>query len=39
VYAFPTYKLIDKEGNIHDLHWEHTSGMKTFKEIIAKLSK
>lgn len=39
VYAFPTYKLIDKEGNIHDLHWEHTSDMKTFKEIIAKLSK
>jgi thiol-disulfide isomerase/thioredoxin len=39
VYAFPTYKLIDKEGNIHDLHWEHTSDMKSFKEIIAKLSK
>ena len=39
VYAFPTYKLIDKDGNIHDLHWEHTSDMKSFKEIIAKLSK
>ena len=39
VNAFPTYKLIDKQGNIHDLHWEHASDMKTFKETIARLSK
>ena len=38
VESFPTYKLIDKQGNIHDLHWLHTNDMKTFKETIANLN-
>ena len=38
VDSFPTYKLIDKQGNIHDLHWLHTNDMKTFKETIANLN-
>ena len=38
VDSFPTYKLIDKQGNIHDLHWLHTEDMKTFKETISKLN-
>ena len=38
VDSFPTYKLIDKQGNIHDLHWLHTNDMKTFKETISKLN-
>ena len=38
VESFPTYKLIDKQGNIHDLHWLHTDDMKTFKETIANLN-
>jgi thiol-disulfide isomerase/thioredoxin len=38
VDSFPTYKLIDKQGNIHDLHWLHTDDMKTFKETIANLN-
>ena len=39
VDSFPTYKLIDKQGNIHDLHWQHTYDMKSFLETIYKLSK
>ena len=39
VESFPTYKLIDKQGNIHDLHWLHTDDMKSFLETIDKLSK
>ena len=39
VNSFPTYKLIDKQGNFHDLHWLHTDDMKTFKETIEQLSK
>lgn len=38
VESFPTYKLIDKQGNIHNLHWLHTNDMKTFKETIANLN-
>ena len=38
VESFPTYKLIDKQGNIHDLHWLHTNDMKSFKETISKLN-
>lgn len=38
VDSFPTYKLIDKQGNIHDLHWLHTDDMKTFKETISNLN-
>ena len=37
VESFPTYKLIDKQGNIHDLHWQHTEDMKSFLETIEKL--
>ena len=39
VDSFPTYKLIDKQGNIHNLHWLHTDDMKSFLETIDKLSK
>ena len=39
VNSFPTYKLIDKQGNIHDLHWQHTEDMKSFLETIEKLNK
>ena len=39
VEGFPTYKLIDKQGNIHDLEWLHTSNMDFFKETLSKLSK
>ena len=36
VDSFPTYKLIDKQGNIHDLHWLHTDDMDSFIETIRK---
>ena len=39
VEGFPTYKLIDKHGNIHDLEWLHTSNMDFFKETLRELSK
>ena len=39
VNSFPTYKLIDKEGNIHDLHWLHHEDMKSFIETIDKMNK
>ena len=39
INGYPTYKLIDKEGNIHDLHWLHHEDMKSFLETIDKLSK
>ena len=39
VNSFPTYKLIDKQGNIHDLHWLHHEDMKSFLETIDKLNK
>ncbi|MBR4924183.1 MAG: hypothetical protein IKZ61_00345 [Prevotella sp.] len=39
VNSFPTYKLIDKQGIFHDLHWLHTDDMKSFKETIEQLSK
>lgn len=38
VDAFPTYKLIDKRGNIHDLHWLHTDDMDSFKETLYRIS-
>jgi thiol-disulfide isomerase/thioredoxin len=38
VESFPTYKLIDKQGNIHDLEWLHTSNMDLFKETLTKLN-
>ena len=39
ISGYPTYKLIDKEGNIHDLHWLHHEDMKSFLETIDKMSK
>ena len=39
VSGYPTYKLIDKEGNIHDLHWLHADAMQSFLETIDKMSK
>jgi thiol-disulfide isomerase/thioredoxin len=39
VNSFPTYKLFDKQGNIHDLHWQHHEDMKSFLDTIDKMSK
>lgn len=39
ISGYPTYKLIDKEGNIHDLHWLHADDMQSFLETIDKMSK
>ena len=39
VNAFPTYKLIDKEGNIHNLDWRHADDMDSFIETIDKMNK
>ena len=39
VNGYPTYKLIDKQGNIHDLHWLHHEDMNSFLETIDKMSK
>ena len=39
VNGYPTYKLIDKEGNIHDLHWLHADDMQSFVDTIDKMSK
>lgn len=39
ISGYPTYKLIDKEGNIHDLHWLHADNLNTLIEIIDKFSK
>ena len=39
VNGYPTYKLIDKEGNIHDLDWLHANDMQSFLETIDKMSK
>lgn len=34
VHSFPTYKLIDKEGNIHDLDWRHADDLNSFKATV-----
>ena len=39
VNGYPTYKLIDKQGNIHDLHWLHHEDMNSFLDTIDKMSK
>ena len=39
VNGYPTYKLIDKEGKIHDLDWLHANDMQSFLETIDKMSK
>ena len=39
ISGYPTYKLIDKQGNIHDLHWLHHEDMNSFLDTIDKMSK
>ena len=39
VNAYPTYKLIDRQGNIYDFDWLHANHPRHLKEAIAKLSK
>ena len=35
--GYPTYRLIDREGGIHELHWLHTDDMKKFRKTIENL--
>lgn len=39
VNGYPTYKLIDKQGNIHPLNWQHTDNINNLIETIDKLNK
>ena len=39
VNSFPTYKLIDKDGSIHDLDWLHHENLGAFKKIIEKFNQ
>ena len=39
VQGFPTYKIIDKQGNIHDLDWLHADDMEAFKQTMEKFCK
>ena len=39
VQGFPTYKIIDKQGNIHDLDWLHADDMEAFKQTMDKFCK
>ncbi|MBQ9363692.1 MAG: TlpA family protein disulfide reductase [Bacteroidaceae bacterium] len=39
VNGYPTYKLIDKKGNIHPVEWQHTENMNSLIEIIDRLNK
>lgn len=39
VNAFPTYKLIDKQGNIHNFDWSRANDADFLKATINKLSK
>lgn len=39
VNGYPTYKLIDKQGVIHPLNWQHADNLNTLIEIIDKFSK
>ena len=39
VYSFPTYKLIDKEGNIHDLDWRHVENMDALRDMMVSMGK
>jgi len=39
VNAFPTYKLIDRQGNIHDYDWIRANDANHLKETIDKFSK
>lgn len=39
VNGYPTYKIIDKDGNIHDLDWLHHEDLEAFKKIIEKFNQ
>ena len=39
VNSFPTYKIIDKQGNIHDLGWLDDENLETFKQTMSKFCK
>ena len=39
VNGYPTYKLIDKQGNIHPLDWQHANNLNSLIETIDKLNK
>ena len=39
VNGYPTYKLIDKQGVIHPLNWQHASDMNSLIETIDRLNK
>ena len=39
VNGYPTYKIIDKQGVIHPLNWQHASDMNSLIETIDKLNK
>ena len=39
VNGYPTYKLIDKQGIIHPLYWQHSDDINSLIETIDKLSK
>ena len=38
VNGYPTYKLIDKQGVIHPMNWQHTDNMNSLIETIDKLN-
>ena len=37
VKGFPTYKLIDKQGNIHDLDWLHANDLDAFAKQLERM--
>lgn len=39
VNGYPTYKLIDKQGVIHPLYWQHSDNMNSLIETIDKMNK
>jgi len=39
INGYPTYKLIDKQGVIHPLNWQHADNLNTLIETINKFSK
>ena len=36
--GYPTYRLIDKQGNMHKLHWNHTDDMDKFLKTVRTLA-
>lgn len=36
--GYPTYRLIDKQGNMHKLHWNHTDDMDEFLKTVRTLA-